>query len=149
MDPRKFQWLPYECRYLPRNVNHVDEPTVILEGVAPAEAGSVAASSGSSHLDRDVLNDDKQNDKYAEALRGKCLKNKRILFSGDSHMRIFFNAFMYQACGVDFSAQKGHATSQCHRPGAASGALCCIEFVYDLSNKASGSAYVTATVSVL
>mmetsp|Transcript_35259 Transcript_35259/g.86698 ORF Transcript_35259/g.86698 Transcript_35259/m.86698 type:complete len:1073 (-) Transcript_35259:188-3406(-) len=63
----------------------------------------------------------------------KSLSNKRILFSGDSHMRTFYNAFMNQACGVSFAAQKGHATSQCHTPNASSpcaGSKLCLEHNY-------------------
>eukprot|EP00960_Hanusia_phi_P014386 424403-Hanusia_phi.AAC.3 len=41
-----------------------------------------------------------------------CLSNKRILFSGDSHMRVHYNSVMKFACGTPEAAQKGHHTSQ-------------------------------------
>jgi len=182
MDPRRFQWLPYECRYPPKDIDkgsqdlsevpenalednlsyEVTFSQTIADNDISIEGHDVSRSRdeqsvwssllgfllgwdlSTSHSDSQSDITDSQFFNRTKSLHGAtCLKNKRVLFSGDSHMRIFFNAFMYQACGVDFSAQKGHATSQCHRPGAASGALCCIEFVYDLLSKASASSCMT------
>lgn len=68
VDPRQFEWLPYECQ------------------------------------EREV--------RGREA--GGCLGGKRILFSGDSHMRVHFNAVLKEACNITSAAQKGFHTSQCH-----------------------------------
>lgn len=86
-DPRRYAWIPYDCKY----------PTVTKR-----QAGS-------------------------------CLGKLRILFSGDSHTRTFYNAFMEQVCDIPSAAQKGHATSQCHEPNATSacsGARMCMEHNY-------------------
>ena len=60
----------------------------------------------------------------------ECLASKSILFSGDSHMRTFFNSVVKYSCGVPDAAQKGHHTSQCHVGGGNNkcpGGVYCLE----------------------
>lgn len=63
-------------------------------------------------------------------MAASCLKTKRVLFSGDSHMRVHYNSLLAFACDIPDAAQKSFHTSQCHAPGFWSpcwGATVCLE----------------------
>jgi hypothetical protein len=168
MDPRKYSWIPYTCRYVPgtysaglvttQNQNQTQTQTqtqtktriqangnnshaksssaIVSVNPALSSLGSpIATASIDTNMKKYSSVDSAQDENMAgkpgsdmegapgsdmAGILGPCLRNKRILFSGDSHMRTLFNSVMHQACGVGFSAQKGHATSQCHMPNASS-----------------------------
>ena len=56
--------------------------------------------------------------------------NQKILFVGDSHMRVLFNAFLYYNCNTHMQALKGFETSQCFKsPGLCTQSMFCMQHV--------------------
>ena len=65
---------------------------------------------------------------FRPAEASECLAKRSFLFTGDSHMRTFFNSVVKYSCGVPDAAQKGHHTSQCHHGSdLCGGAVFCLE----------------------